>query len=198
VTSYINGTLSCFCDGLYKKRGLAVMFDEFRSDGEKLDTAINPEMPPKVEQICLKYVTYDKLSDAYYWLASVAILLVNLVFYMIVDPLIRQIGLLQRRTESVMAFVTMTILLYVDLCIMPIMLDMNLVEFDEYHITKSAFQGKHTDMGALWYTDTGAGLIRTMIIYALQTPVDFVVDWIVWNICRNCAIREHAAMPRTK
>lgn len=68
------------------------MYKEFRSDGQPLDAPIDDERPPETAQICKTYVTYDKLSSAYYWLASVAVLLVNLLFYLIIDPLIRLIG----------------------------------------------------------------------------------------------------------
>jgi hypothetical protein len=174
------------------------MFKEFRADGLAAGDPIDVERPPDSAQICLTYVTYNKLSSVYYWLASIAVLLVNLLFYLIVDPLVRQIGFQQKRTESLMSFITISILLYVDLVVMPIMLDMNLIEFDEYHISKAIFQGRHTDMGAGWYEDTGGELIRTTLLFALQTLLDFAGDWAAWHICRCCARAEHRNAPRPK
>ena len=72
-------------------------------------------------------------------------------------PIIGYIGFHLETTETSWSSFTIFFCLVADMIILPLVIGMNLIEFYDasFFESFSLFRGKHTDFGALWYTDIG-------------------------------------------
>lgn len=203
MKTYINGTLSCFCQDEYDKYGFGTAFRYYRDDGydqlppkmlELIDVneAAKGEEPRK-EKICWSYVFQKKFQDTIYWILSIGIIIFNSLFYVFTPPAVQSIGLSLKTDETRMICNGITYCLLVDMIVLPIAIGMNLSEYTTFGKEDSVedflnalgiMWGRNTDFGARWYTDTGAILMNTMVIFSIQPIIDFLVEWLLVSIGR--------------
>lgn len=81
----------------------------------------------------------------------------NNFFYVLTKPVIGYIGFHLETTETSWSSFTIFFCLVADMIVLPLIIGMNLIEFYDMKFFESfsLFKGKHTDFGALWYTDIG-------------------------------------------
>lgn len=165
LTNYINGTLSCFCGDEFNKRGFWTAFKEYRADGiDQLPESVRDDIEEKEEesqalvetnQICKKYVLYEKFSESYYIITSIVIIIYNALFYMLVEPIVRYIGYHIRTNEIRVISFTIFLCLVSDMFLLPLFLGMNWIDHSDNRFSNQIFRGKYTDFSHGWYTDVG-------------------------------------------
>jgi hypothetical protein len=107
-------------------------------------------------QICKKYVFYEKMSSSYYIMVTIVILVYNMLFYMLVQPIVQLIGFHVRTNEIRLTSFTVFVCLIVDMIFLPLVLGANFIEHsDNNKIVEKIFKGKHTDFSHGWYSDVG-------------------------------------------
>lgn len=71
--------------------------------------------------------------------------------------------------------------------VLPLVIGMNLVEFFDmaFFESFSLFRGKHTDFGAIWYTDIGRQIVVMMLIFMIRPIFEFLIEYWVLRITRS-------------
>jgi len=74
-----------------------------------------------------------------------------------------------------------------DMIVLPLVIGMNLVEFFDmaFFESFSLFRGKHTDFGAIWYTDIGRQIVVMMLIFMIRPIFEFLIEYWVLRITRS-------------
>lgn len=104
---------------------------------------------------------------------AVSIIGINIIFYLIVVPLVKQIGFYRKGIEEITSSQYLVVCLFLDMVILPILVGINLTEFG----LPSAFNGKHTDFGASWYPTVGRQIAMFMLLFCLQPIIDLLVSF---------------------
>jgi hypothetical protein len=92
----------------------------------------------------------------------------NGFFYAYSHPAISLIGFHMITHVNSWTTIVIFVCLFTDMIILPLVIGMNLVEFVEIETFSqmSILKGKHTDFGALWYSDIGYQIVFTLIIFS--------------------------------
>ena len=104
--------------------------------------------------------------------------------------MVSYIGYHLRTDEHRTTSVTVFLCLCVDMILLPTLIGLNLVEYQNLGLLSNVFKGKHTDLGAQWYPDIGYQITVTMIIFAFQPLIDFLIEFLVLKIVRFCKKRK--------
>ena len=176
-SKFVGGSLGCFCEDKFAELGAtATAFRYFRKDGVENSKIMNEdEYHEKVQknQICYQYVLEFKFSTYFHTILAVTIIIINAIFFAIIEPLVDRIGY-HRRTMMVMVKTQMIVICYIlDMWLLPILIGLNLKEygFEE-------FTGKFTDFSEQWYIHVGQQIFTTMLIFSFQPLIDFITEYL--------------------
>ena len=135
------------------------MFKTFSEDG--LD-----DSDGESRFICFQFVIFRKLITSFTIITSIVIIIYNGFFYSSASPMVSKIGYHLKTEEVSLISFSVFVCLCVDMIAIPIILGMNTTEYYDSKFTNTLFSGKHTDIGAEWYRDTGRQFISTIILFA--------------------------------
>lgn len=107
---------------------------------------------------------------------AVSIIFINLLFYFIIIPLVKMIGFYRKHREEDHNCKLIVICLMLDMIVLPILIGANFKETN-----KGAYDGKHTDFDADWYTEIGRQIVTTMIFFTFQPIIDFIIAFTKLN-----------------
>jgi hypothetical protein len=70
--------------------------------------------------------------------------------------------------------------------ILPLIIGMNLIEFYDmaFFESFSLFRGRHTDFGALWYTDVGRQIVSMMLVFMIRPIFEFGIEYATLRLKR--------------
>lgn len=145
------------------------------------------------EKICWSYVLQMQFKDLIYWVLSISIIIFNSLFYVFTPPAVQSIGLSLKTDETRMICNGITYCLLVDMIVLPLLIGMNLSEYttfgeqdavEDFLNALGIMWGRNTDFGARWYTDTGAIIMMTMLIFSFQPAIDWLVEWLLTALGR--------------
>ena len=136
----------------------------FRKDGvENTKFIKEDEYHEKVQQnrICSLYVFEYKFSMYFHMILAVTIIIINAIFFAIIEPLVERVGL-HKRTPEVLMKTYMIVLCYLlDMWLLPILIGLNLKEYGV-----KDFSGLFTDFSEDWYILVGQQIFTTMVIFS--------------------------------
>lgn len=157
TTTFINGTLAAFCDSEQTRRGWwGTTFGTYayRSRSETPLKGLDSIGP---QQICHQYMLTEVFSNYYALISSSVILVSNLIFISISEPLVALIGMNYATNERIAVSFTIFMCLFLNSCVVPILLQANFSA--DYHesIWDLSFSvgGRNSDFGQDWYPDIG-------------------------------------------
>lgn len=186
--SYVNGTLSCFCNDQYEAHGLSAAFRPYREDGR--DHAPNEDDDVAEEPICQTYVLQQKFNDGFYVLLSVSILILNTIFYWIVIPLVETIGYRHRTEENRVSCLLIIACYFMDMVLLPVIIGANFTEVSDHRVAHAIFAGRYTDFDAGWYADVGHQICFNMTLFGLQPLIDYFMESMLCSFYR-CYYRRY-------
>ena len=107
-------------------------------------------------------------SESFYWTTSIVIILMNMCFYAIIQPMIARVGFYTKTSEHRLTGLTVFVCLFLDMCVLPMFLAMSLVEHsdDPASGAGTSSKGKFTDFNDQWYPDVGSGIMITIIFFS--------------------------------
>ena len=118
-------------------------------------------------------MVFSQYGDAYENLATLAIIVYNLLFYLLAPIVVTFIKYKSQTSYQSTVARIVIICLIIDMIVLPVLTGAN---SQDWYIFKSAFQGKFTDTSDGWYDLIGRQIFKTMIVFSLQALIDFIVE----------------------
>lgn len=167
-SSFVNGTLGCFCDDQYDQIGWAAINTKY---SRSPDSNRGP-----FSMICQDYLISSFFKSHFFTMSSMFTFLSNTVLILSMEPLLKSICSSNQLSERLCISAGLFVCLIVDSCCIPILVRADLREQLGGQINGFA-AGKNTDFGSSWYPDQGMQLLLNMIILSLRPVINVCFEW---------------------
>ena len=177
-SSFVNGTLGCFCDDQYNQVGWKAVNRKY----SKSDSTRGP-----FSKICQDYLISRTFRDYFFTLSSVVTFLTNTVFILSIEPLLKSICSSNLLRERLMISAGLFICLICDSVGVPILTRSNFSEQINENSLLSyllPLNGQNTDFGSNFYPDQACLLLINMAVLSLRPIINVACDSLVLKVRR--------------
>lgn len=178
TTSYVNGSLSCFCDlETSRQSWLSTAFMDYAYHIKNAESRHNEIllnlMSYGSQPICRQYLLSTLITNYYGILTSLSNFVINVIIMLFAESLIFAIGLHHKNTERVVVNVVLFFCLILNSMVLPLLLQANFSTDYPDSLVDHLFSagGRNSDFNSTWYDDISSQLTLTLILLSLMPLV---------------------------
>lgn len=199
TTSYVNGSLSCFCDLETSRQGwLPTAFMDYAYHIKNVESRHNDIllnlMSHGGQPICRQYLVSSFITNYYGILTSTSNFIINLAIMLFAETLIFAIGLHYKTTERVLVNVVLFVCLILNSMLLPLMLQANFSADYPDSLLDHLFSagGRNSDFNSTWYEDISSQLTLTLIFLSLMPLILVYIEALQLKLTKWILKRKYA------